>query len=685
MTMAARRIVGVVIAAAAVAFAACPTAPASGRICNGRGDCTPLGACKCDPSAFGFDCSQLRCPSGLAWSGDAVGINQIHVNAECSNRGLCNRENGECHCDVGFTGASCDKLACPNQCTNNGRCVSMSQLALLRSPNEQTYTSVWDAEMVYGCLCDRGSAGVDCEWATCPLGDDPMTLAQVNEVQLLRCTATAGSFVLKLRGESTTSLAVSTTAAQLKSALQNVAPFGTVRVTYSFGATLCDASGRNVVSVEFTSVFGPQPSMLAVTTERGQSTLTGNVVTGAGGAAIGTTVSIRGTKEYAPCSNRGYCNPKTGQCACYIYPMPGFRSSDGYGKVGHRGDCGAPDNTNFYGGAIKGCPGYIPCSGHGTCSGAPSFTCACAVGWTTGDCSMRDCPKGTSWFSLPSRTNEAHTVRTTCSDGGTCDPITGECECFPPFEGPSCNLMQCPKGDSVYECSGHGNCLSLQALAQATMTRDWTPAGFSYGLDSNSPHTWDALRIQGCQCDRGYMGHDCSLKRCPQGDDPLTLEQVNDVQAFQCAADSGSFQLSFRGESSPQIPFNANLAAVLAAVQTIPTITDIVLSFSQRGGGACVGGNVVTMTFVQDFGNLPRLQVLDQGLSLNGVTRAGQTIVTKVQNGTKENAVCSNHGVCDYSTGVCQCGFGFGSSDGYGQPGTRGDCGYLKPWQVVVS
>ncbi|KAF0759856.1 hypothetical protein AaE_003642 [Aphanomyces astaci] len=286
----------------------------------------------------------------------------------------------------------------------------MSQLALLRSPFDYTYTTVWDAEMIQGCLCDRGSAGVDCVMATCPNGDDPMTLAQVNEVQILKCTATAGFFFLKLRGETTSALAISTTAAQLKTILQvrqdksiynyihatpttitksNVAPFGAVRTTYSFGTTLCDATGRNVVSIEFTSNFGPQPAMLAVTLLRGQATLTGNVVTGAGGAAIGTTVSTRGTKEYAPCSNRGYCNPKIGQCACYTYPMPGFRSSDGYGKVGLRADCGAPDNTNFYGGPIKGCPGYLPCSGHGACSGPPAYTCACAVGWVTGDCSMR--------------------------------------------------------------------------------------------------------------------------------------------------------------------------------------------------------------------------------------------------------------------------------------------------------
>jgi hypothetical protein len=33
---------------------------------------------------------------------------------------------------------------------------------------------------------------------------------------------------------------------------------------------------------------------------------------------------------------------------------------------------------------------------------------------------------------------------------------------------------------------------------------------------------WDATRIQACVCDAGYFGTDCSARRCPSGDDPLT-------------------------------------------------------------------------------------------------------------------------------------------------------------------
>lgn len=35
-----------------------------------------------------------------------------------------------------------------------------------------------------------------------------------------------------------------------------------------------------------------------------------------------------------------------------------------------------------------------------------------------------------------------------------------------------------------------------------------------------------AATVQGCLCDDGYEGHDCSLRTCPYGDDPDTHSQV---------------------------------------------------------------------------------------------------------------------------------------------------------------
>ena len=49
--------------------------------------------------------------------------------------------------------------------------------------------------------------------------------------------------------------------------------------------------------------------------------------------------------------------------------------------------------------------------------------------------------------------------------------------------------------------------------------------------------------------------------------------------------------------------------------------------------------------------------------------------------GSKENDVCNQHGICERSTGICQCfesnEYKFTSNNGYLEEGSHGDCGLL--------
>jgi hypothetical protein len=58
--------------------------------------------------------------------------------------------------------------------------------------------------------------------------------------------------------------------------------------------------------------------------------------------------------------------------------------------------------------------------------------------------------------------------------------------------------------------------------------RDEMSQSFEYS------NIWDAEKIMACICDIGHTGYDCSEWVCPNGDDPLTPNQVG-LQCFICS------------------------------------------------------------------------------------------------------------------------------------------------------
>lgn len=154
-----------------VAYGACP------NMCNGHGSCGVNDKCTChlspngQPAWTGHDCSLRTCPYGEAWSASPVAVNDGHPQTECSNKGNCNREKGECLCFDNYDGMACERTLCPNDCSGRGICISQSALALAAST---TYSAPWDAEKHVGCKCDIGYRGPDCSQKECPSGSDVM-------------------------------------------------------------------------------------------------------------------------------------------------------------------------------------------------------------------------------------------------------------------------------------------------------------------------------------------------------------------------------------------------------------------------------------------------------------------------------------------------------------------------------
>ena len=563
-------------------------------------------SCVCPPPYMGGDCSQKMCPYGTAWTDQPTATDTAHASAECSNMGICDRNAGVCICRPGFIGKACDYMDCTNQCNQVGRCWNM-QTRAMRQRNSAglsyLYNGVWDAEKIYGCVCDSTRTAFDCSRFKCPTGDDPMTKGQVNTVQLFKCQADSGSFVLYYNGAVSPTIPYNANQYALQAAVLKIKGITGIKVTYTLGnatSPVC-SSQPQVVTIEFTEQFGPQPPLVpmadsAMTLAGGllQVSADGKTVMTNPGSTLRYTSTV-GTKENAECSNRGLCDPAAGTCTCYNTNGDAYDSSDGYGRAGTRGDCGFIKS----GLTVSSCPGEVQCSGHGVCV-KPSYTCACGVGWGGGDCSLRQCPTGLSWYDYPSNNNQAHATYEVCSGQGICDKASGACTCNSNFFGNACQYLNCPVDPSAGPCYGHGRCMSMTERA-LWATNNGNALVATYGQNPNNPLTWDGAKIFTCLCDPGYHGYDCSQRDCPTGNDPGTYNDHVEVQLLVCQATGGFFQLEFRQEISAPIHVNATALDVQEVLQAVPTLGPLTVYFARDGGIPNSTFNIVPPP-------LPRLQ-----------------------------------------------------------------------------
>lgn len=706
--------------------------------CSGHGRCSRNDTCVCDKGFLPGDCSRRSCPEAPAFVDYATADDTAHLDAECSNMGICNRATGTCTCRSGFTGMACEYMDCPADadgvpCNGRGRCMSMRDASRLRDDrtlfSSFTYTSNWDADKIYGCVCDPGFEGYDCSLISCPKGDDPLTTGQVDEIQVVECLCnpcSSGYFKLRFRGEWTDEIAynepvlttdevVDGSGQSLESKLEALQAIDAIEIS-KFDDTsnlVCDADGTSI-AITFAYTPGDLPEMVAYSSV---STLSVDVKSdGEALAGYGTpTAPQTGTREELVCSGRGLCDYATGQCTCETLSGT-FTGSNGAGgsvavAAGTRADCG------YTAAAITACPstsGGSECNGQ-ACGGAGGdYQCVCS-GYMGAACELRTCATGNAWFEEATANDVAHTGGAhECSNRGVCDRTAGTCTCQDGFDGAACNTMACPVVSSS-TCNSKGTCSTIATLAQAsTRNNNGDPISPApvYGGETA---TWDADMVRGCACDTGYFhgpfvhdvsdwnGYDCSLQTCPTGDDPMTEEQVHEIQVISCQATGGTFTLSFRGRTTSAISFDAVLLKtdeaddhfdagdgigesiqskiyeLLTNDQTGYSIDSIAVSYSS-GTILCGNGEniLTTITFLNTLGDIPLVTV-----GSNTLTGSPSISVYEAQKGTMEDAECSNKGLCDTAAGVCRCHRGFTSSDGSGGAGSRGDCGYMTALQTV--
>jgi len=308
------------------------------------------------------------------------------------------------------------------------------------------------------------------------------------------------------------------------------------------------------------------------------------------------------------------------------------------------------------------------------------------------------------------RSNEGH-FYVECSNKGFCDRTSGLCECFEGYEGSSCQRTTCPN-----DCSGHGICRTVDEIAAGALNKKLVNREHDYELWSGvetafTYNLWDGDKNQACVCDYGYSGFDCSLRECPRGDDPMT-HRAKDCAGYACTNErqllnidmsdastdeSMYFSLNFTdwagqtwvtnqiqigkpGQDASSTTFQSHSGAfdkVIVSAATAATVLEAELEGIPNGvfenvkvEAAIDATNtdlyLVTFTFFDNSGALPLLVAYvhegTEPATPSGLTLADITI-TRDRAGNKEEATCSNRGICDYETGICKCFRGYYDDD----------------------
>jgi len=360
------------LAAFAAVNAECPNA------CSGHGDCATKDQCNCYPNYHGADCSLRTCPFGLSfvdtpqgdlnhdgsvtnanvavqWSNAnqwekypnqgqySAGADEAHFYAECSNKGHCDYETGLCMCFDGYTGSSCQRTVCPNDCSGHGVCRTTGEIAagamnthvIRRDADhsrvdgvETAFTyNLWDSDKNQACVCDPGYTGPDCSLRECPRGDDPLSALAKDcggatcrvETQTILfdddgADSQTGTFTLSFQewtGKTWVTASISfdedadtdgaTTAAAVESALEALPN----DVFESVTATGSKTGDDITVTIQFTNNAG------------NINQLTSTEVSGLANLAITHATTAAGNGEEVECSYRGLCDYETGLCKCF--------------------------------------------------------------------------------------------------------------------------------------------------------------------------------------------------------------------------------------------------------------------------------------------------------------------------------------------------------------------------------
>lgn len=331
--------------------------------CSGHGTCMTDDVCKCyDNWGVGLshdsgDCSDRVCPFELAWVDSPDKKGDFHRYAECSNRGICSRETGECSCFDGYEGKACHRTSCPNDCSGHGTCEYIEDMWYAATWNDYSIQGFnsdpktfayrnWDNRKIRGCVCDATYGDVDCSKRMCPYGTDILavrdnllvsTKYQVQELTFqaagYRTGLNSKTFALTFKSqlnETFTTIPIVFDITDLNDfvhdiqlALLNLPNRVIDGVTVAASTVGGNVEGEVVVTVTFTgaSVQGPQHLLVVEDYECGAGCtprIDGlPIETRLGKQSSNVTAITNADYNSYECGRRGKCDYTSGLCQCF--------------------------------------------------------------------------------------------------------------------------------------------------------------------------------------------------------------------------------------------------------------------------------------------------------------------------------------------------------------------------------
>jgi len=403
---------------------------------------------------------------------------------------------------------------------------------------------------------------------------------------------------------------------------------------------------------------------------------------------------------YRECSNKGLCNRGSGTCECH----PGY--------VGE-------------GCTRTACPN--DCSGHGVCRRAKDIdknfmgwdayktqSCVCDAGFEGVDCSQRQCPFGDDPVTRINDLNEiqvfgyAEAGTVTSASTQASGTTTGTYDTGVVVNGAipanrdkmypiKTDTVACETkfavGDEVYDASGNFICKIASISSSSTECDIYCEDNMENGSEVANDTNLFTFPDNGVLCGNGLMAAEAN---------PGTTKNAG-------VASNALFSLEFQDEfgdkwTTKSINFMSDTVAadVEAALEALPNdvLSDVEVSLvngnvagtSATVFGELTRGRYIAVTFLHNSGDIPMLgaryefNYSDPTWDTNGLAtladvctkgslktttnkedgsfdNRGPFKIMEATKGNKENAVCSNRGLCDYSSGICKCFAGFTDYD----------------------